>query len=146
MNCINILHLNLTQSLACQLKRKKKYCMSIHLQMNSCEQTEFPLHYITALNNEYWALKSLPVCLSLPVLCCLCSYCATVRVTRPGQCSGSAQAATLEPFSLHHKFFTNLSKPLEHVTCLDLLQFSCGPLWREKKGSITATSSQQQLS
>lgn len=62
--------------------------MSIYLEMESCEQTEFPLRYITALNNEYWALKSLPVrlsvCLSVPVLCCLCSYCGTVRVTGPG--------------------------------------------------------------
>lgn len=56
----------------------------------------------------------------------------------------SAQTATLEPFSIPHEFFTNLSKPFG--TC-----YTPWPptvfMWatvKRKKGSITATDSEQQ--
>lgn len=52
-----------------------------------------PPHDINALNNEWRALKSLAVSL----LCCLCSDCGTVRVTRPGRRSDSHTPAAFPP-------------------------------------------------
>lgn len=70
------------------------------LQMDPCGQTEFPPLYITALNNECRALKSLAVSLR----CCLCSYRGTVRVTRAGQCSDSHTWAVCHPPLIFQRF------------------------------------------
>lgn len=108
-----------------QLQRGK-YFTSVFLQMDSCEQTEFPLHYIIALNNECRALKSLAVSL----LCCLCSYCGTVRVTRPGQRSDSHTWAVFHPPWIFHQFVKALWNMLHALTSYSLHVGHC----EEKEG------------
>lgn len=126
---INILHLSLPS--VCrdvQLKRKKKWRASVYLQMDSCEQTELSLHHITALNNEYGALRTS----RLSALCCLCG---TVRVTRPGRRSGSAHTDTLDPSAMN--FSPICQSPRNVLHALN----SCGPRVNRKKGSISASGS-----
>lgn len=84
-----------------QLQWRKHSTSVSPLQMNSCEQTEFPLHYVTAVNNGWRALRGPPV--GLP--CCLCSNRGTAWVTRRGQRSHGHSWAP------GHKFFTDMSKP-----------------------------------
>lgn len=125
---INILHLSLPSVFRdIRLKRKKK-CRASVFQMDSCEQTELSLHHITALNNEYGALRTS----RLSALCCLCG---TVRVTRPGRRSGSAQTATLDPSAMN---FSPISQSPRNV--LHALN-SCGPRVNRKKGLISASGS-----
>lgn len=76
------------------------------------------------------------------------SVCFAVCAHTAGQCEwqdrAGAQTVTLQPFSIRHKFFTNLSKPCGTCYTPWPPPVSTWAAVKRKKGSITAADSEQQ--